>query len=128
VSHFDAAPSRLPLRNRKVNAIVANTRQVTDNHFSYVASAPKISRADDREMDKSASKARPAPPGVSIRNGPVVDDRMDVDSTPNGASKRKSRSSIGQAVKYKEESDSDDGAPLVGWPARTPEFSKTDLG
>jgi hypothetical protein len=64
-------------------------------------------------MDKSASRARPAPPGVSIRHG-AVSDRMDIDSTPNGTTKRKSRGSIGQAVKYKEESDSDDGAPLVG--------------
>lgn len=70
-------------------------------------------------MDKSDSKARPAPPGVSVRHGPVVDDAMDVDSTPNGAAKRKSRSSVGQ-VNYKVESDSDDGAPLVGWPTLLP--------
>jgi len=38
---------------------------------------------------------------------------MDVDSAPNGTVKRKSRTSIGQAVRYKEESDSDDGAPLA---------------
>lgn len=65
-------------------------------------------------MDKSISKARPAPPGLSIRNGPI-DDRMDIDSGPNGTAKRKSRNSTGQAVKYKEESDSDDAAPLVRW-------------
>ncbi|KAK3310159.1 uncharacterized protein B0T15DRAFT_481622 [Chaetomium strumarium] len=76
------------------------------------ASAPTISPSTDREMDKSASKARPGPPGASIRHGPV-DDRMDIDSTPNGNAKRKSRSSINQAVQYKEESDSDDGAPLA---------------
>ncbi|KAL2128718.1 hypothetical protein VTI74DRAFT_8808 [Chaetomium olivicolor] len=75
-------------------------------------SAPTISPETDREMDKTDSKARPAPPGVSIRHGPV-DDRMDIDSAPNGAAKRKSRSSINQAVKYKEESDSEDGAPLA---------------
>ena len=78
-----------------------------------LASAPRISKADDRAMDKSVSKARPGPKGISIRNGPVVDDAMDIDSHPNGAAKRKSRSSIGQAVKYKDDSDSDDGAPLV---------------
>jgi hypothetical protein len=75
-------------------------------------SAAKISKEEDRAMDKSASKARPGPTGISIRNGPVVD-AMDIDS-PNGAPKRKSRSSIGQAVSYKDESESDDGAPLVG--------------
>ncbi|KAK4451618.1 DNA topoisomerase 1 [Podospora aff. communis PSN243] len=74
-------------------------------------SAAKISKEEDRAMDKSASKARPGPTGISIRNGPVVD-AMDIDS-PNGAPKRKSRSSIGQAVNYKDESDSDDGAPLA---------------
>jgi DNA topoisomerase-1 len=73
-------------------------------------SAAKISKEEDRAMDKSASKARPGPTGISIRNGPVVD-AMDIDS-PNGAPKRKSRSSIGQAVNYKDESDSD-GAPLA---------------
>ncbi|KAL2199180.1 hypothetical protein P885DRAFT_31159 [Corynascus similis CBS 632.67] len=63
-------------------------------------------------MDKSNSYSRPAPPGLSIRHGPVSD-QMDVDSAPNGTVKRKSRTSTGQPVKYKEESDSDDGAPLA---------------
>ncbi|KAL2165246.1 hypothetical protein VTH06DRAFT_542 [Thermothelomyces fergusii] len=76
------------------------------------ASASTISPSADREMDKSASKARPAPPGVSIRHGPVSD-QMDVDSAPNGTVKRKSRSSAGQPVRPKEEPDSDDGAPLA---------------
>lgn len=81
----------------------------TNGHLS----ASKISPAADRKMDKLASRARPAPPGVSIRNGPVEDDVMDVDSAPNGAPKRKSRSSIGQVVSYKDDSESDDGAPLA---------------
>ncbi|KAL2154898.1 hypothetical protein VTH82DRAFT_3574 [Thermothelomyces myriococcoides] len=76
------------------------------------ASASTVSPSADRKMDEAASKARPAPPGVSIRHGPVGD-KMDVDSTPNGTVKRKSRSSAGQPVRVKEESDSDDGAPLA---------------
>ncbi|KAK4226950.1 DNA topoisomerase 1 [Podospora fimiseda] len=77
-------------------------------------SASRISPATDRKMDKSASKARPAPPGLSIRNGPVIEeDAMDVDSTTSGASKRKSRTSIGQAVNYKDQSDSEDNAPMA---------------
>ncbi|KAK1752383.1 hypothetical protein QBC47DRAFT_305312 [Echria macrotheca] len=65
-------------------------------------------------MDKATSKARPGPTGISIRNGPVKDDPMDVDSAPNGTAKRKSRSSTGgQAVNYKDDSDSDDGVPLA---------------
>ncbi len=79
-------------------------------------------------MDKSASKARPASQGISIRNGPVGD-RMDIDSTPNGTSKRKARASIGRvAVQYKEESDSDDGAPLVRLPASRLEFIADNRG
>ncbi|KAK4162099.1 DNA topoisomerase 1 [Cladorrhinum sp. PSN259] len=77
-------------------------------------SASKISPAADRKMDKTASKARPGPPGLSIRNGPVIDeDAMDIDSTTNGGPKRKSRSSIGQAVNYKDQSDSEDNAPMA---------------
>ncbi|KAH6634317.1 hypothetical protein B0J18DRAFT_461503 [Chaetomium sp. MPI-SDFR-AT-0129] len=75
-------------------------------------SAATVTASADRKMDKSISKARPAPPGLSIRNGPI-DDRMDIDSGPNGTIKRKSRNSTGQTVKYKEESDSDDAAPLA---------------
>lgn len=38
---------------------------------------------------------------------------MDIDGTPNGISKRKSRSSLSKSVNYKDDSDSDEGAPLV---------------
>ncbi|KAH8905149.1 hypothetical protein BR93DRAFT_929396 [Coniochaeta sp. PMI_546] len=72
----------------------------------------KISKDDDRALDKSASRARPAPPGLSIRNGPIDDDSMDIDAATNGT-KRKSRSSIGKAVNYKDDSDDSDGAPLA---------------
>lgn len=66
-------------------------------------------------MDRTASKARAAPPGLSIRNGPVEDDdAMDVDG-PSTNGKRKSRSSLPK-VNYKDETeDSDDDAPLVGY-------------
>ncbi|KAK0731644.1 hypothetical protein B0H67DRAFT_81436 [Lasiosphaeris hirsuta] len=78
------------------------------------ASAPRISKAADRAMDKSISKSRPGPTGVSIRNGPVRnDDAMDIDTSANGAPKRKSRSSLGQSVNYKDNSDSDEGAPMA---------------
>lgn len=64
-------------------------------------------------MDGSTPKAQPGAPGISIRNGPVHGDAMDVDQ-PNGLAKRKSRSSISKNVSYKDESDSEEGAPLVG--------------
>ena len=57
-------------------------------------------------MRKSAADV-----GISVRNGPVNGDAMDVDDTPNGTIKRKSRTSISKPV-YKDESDSD-GEPLV---------------
>lgn len=63
-------------------------------------------------MDRSASKAKPAPPGLSIRNGPVNGEPMDLD-LPNGSAKRKSRASLGKKTNYKDESDSDDAVPLV---------------
>jgi DNA topoisomerase-1 len=78
-------------------------------------------------MDKSASKARPGPPGLSIRHGPV-DDQMDIDSATNGAAKRKSRSSVSQTVKYKDESDSEDEAPLVCLLFSAQESSQTTVG
>ena len=87
-----------------------------------LASASRISKADDIAMEKTLSKARPGPKGISIRNGPVNEDAMDLDSQPNGASKRKSRSSLGQAAKavnYKDDSDSEDAAPLVRLPIWT---------
>lgn len=55
-------------------------------------------------MDKADANAKAAPIGVSIRNGPVLNDPMDVDEpATNGASKRKSRSSIGNGkpINYK---------------------------
>ena len=63
-------------------------------------------------MDRSDSKVKPAPVGISIRNGPVDDDAMDLDHAPNGTAKRKSRTSIDKSISYKDDSDSD-GAPLV---------------
>jgi len=61
------------------------------------------------------AKSSIAPPGVSIRNGPVLDGNMDVDElSTNGNAKRKARRSLNSAVKYKDDSeDSDDAVPLV---------------
>lgn len=65
-------------------------------------------------MDKSlsSSNAGPSAAGISIRNGPVEGEAMDLDQV-NGTAKRKSRSSVGNNVSYKDESDSDDDAPMV---------------
>lgn len=65
-------------------------------------------------MDKAVSKAKPAPAGISIRNGPVLDE-MDVDEpVTNGSAKRKSRTSGAKVTSYKEDTeDSSDAKPLV---------------
>jgi DNA topoisomerase-1 len=67
-------------------------------------------------MDKAGGKSHYAPVGVSIRNGPVLDDKMDVDEPlTNGAAKRKARTSAGKTVNYNVDgTDSDeDSVPLV---------------
>ncbi|CAD6453629.1 c32de514-d401-4830-8157-b7b918f15005 [Sclerotinia trifoliorum] len=104
-------------------------------------SQARISKTVDKAMDKAVANAKIASVGISIRNGPVLDDPMDVDGpATNGASKRKSRSSIanGKPINYKVDgsgseseevplakrqrtskkkavdSDSDDDMPLAG--------------
>jgi hypothetical protein len=72
-------------------------------------SSSKISRSEDVEMDRAIPKSDNSRAGISIRNGPV--DEMDVDSSINGAAKRKSRGSLPQ-INYKDGSDSE-GEPLV---------------
>jgi DNA topoisomerase-1 len=66
-------------------------------------------------MDKASAKTKAAPAGVSIRNGPIIEDEMDVDTAANGTSKRKSRGSTSKPVNYNVQgSDSDeDAVPLV---------------
>jgi DNA topoisomerase-1 len=69
-------------------------------------------------MDKAAAKSKPAPAGVSVRNGPVLDNKMDVDEPfTNGGAKRKARVSLGKAVNYNDNASDDsdeDAVPLVG--------------
>lgn len=67
-------------------------------------------------MDKAGSKTKYAPEGVSVRNGPIQDDTMDMDEPhTNGAAKRKARVSTGKAVNYNvdESGSGDDDVPLV---------------
>jgi DNA topoisomerase-1 len=66
-------------------------------------------------MDKASSaKAHNAPAGVSIRNGPILDDKMDVDEpATNGTAKRKARTSTSKPVKYNDEESEEDLKPSV---------------
>ncbi|RFU36113.1 hypothetical protein B7463_g285, partial [Scytalidium lignicola] len=60
-----------------------------------------ISKGTDKAMENGRGTKGYAPAGVSIRNGPVLDDSMDVDEpSTNGAAKRKSRSSVSKTVNY----------------------------
>jgi len=71
----------------------------------------------DKAVEKDGAKAN-VPVGISVRNGPIADDAMDVDEPlKNGNAKRKSRGSTSKAVNYNvdgTEGESDDDAiPLV---------------
>nr|UWK20509.1 topoisomerase [Trichoderma taxi] len=74
-------------------------------------SSAKISRAQDLALDKSVPKKGSGMAGLSIRNGPVENGEMDLDSPSTNGAKRKSRVSITQ-VNYEDESESD-GEPLA---------------
>jgi DNA topoisomerase-1 len=67
-------------------------------------------------MDNAGRKtAHAGGAGVSIRNGPVLDDHMDTDAATNGNSKRKARTSTSKAINYNDAAESDsDAVPLVG--------------
>ncbi|KAF4998140.1 hypothetical protein FDECE_11875 [Fusarium decemcellulare] len=79
-----------------------------------IVSKPKISHAEDDAMDRSVPDSGSKTAGLSIRNGPILDDSMDIDGpATNGATKRKSRNSITK-VNYKDnDSDSDDDVPMA---------------
>ena len=86
------------------------------NHASSTAiSNERISKNEDKAMDKQVPSNGHVEPGISIRMGPV--DEMDVDApASNGAAngKRKARSSIPNGKSYKDASSSEeDDKPLV---------------
>nr|UWK20510.1 topoisomerase [Trichoderma turrialbense] len=74
-------------------------------------SSSKISRAEDIALDKSVPKKGSGMAGLSIRNGPVENGDMDLDSPSTNGAKRKSRVSITK-VDYNDGSESD-GEPLA---------------
>lgn len=87
-------------------------RRPANKLFSLAVSSAKISRSDDKALDRDTPMGTTGLAGLSVRNGPVGD-AMDVDKpSTNGAHKRKSRSSISNVVDYKDDSETD-GEPLV---------------
>ncbi|KAF7547226.1 hypothetical protein G7046_g9067 [Stylonectria norvegica] len=87
-------------------------RVLTEN--SSPVSSKKISHAEERAMDRAGPSKNTALAGLSVRNGPVQDDDMDIDAPhTNGLHKRKSRNSL-PTINYKDnDSESDDDAPLA---------------
>jgi DNA topoisomerase-1 len=83
--------------------------------FSTAISNERISKDEDKAMDKQVPSNGHVEPGISIRMGPV--DEMDVDApSTNGAAngKRKARNSITNTKSYKDASSSEeDDKPLV---------------
>jgi DNA topoisomerase-1 len=86
--------------------------------MKFTVSQAHISKAVDKAMDKADAKSDYVPSGVAVRNGPVVEDKMDIDEpATNGNAKRKARASISKPVKYTADSESDEDAiPLVCTP------------
>lgn len=66
-------------------------------------------------MDKADAKFKHVPGGVAVRNGPVLEDKMEVDEpVTNGNAKRKARTSTSKAPKYVDSESEEDAIPLVG--------------
>jgi len=86
------------------------------NHTSSTAiSNDRISKNEDKAMDKEVPSNGHVEPGISIRMGPVDD--MDVDepaTNGNANGKRKARGSLTNGKSYKDQSSSEeDDKPLV---------------
>jgi DNA topoisomerase-1 len=75
----------------------------------------RISKDEDKAMDKEVPSNGHVEPGISIRMGPVDDMDLDEPATNGNANgKRKARSSITNGKSYKDHSSSDeDDKPLV---------------
>jgi hypothetical protein len=88
---------------------------MTDHTCSAAISDERISKAEDKAMDKQVPSNGHVEPGISIRMGPV--DPMEVDepaTNGNANGKRKARSSITNSKSYKDASSSEeDDKPLV---------------
>lgn len=98
-------------------AVLKKNRALGINHKSKDI----IPKSLDKAMDKANPTPKNAAPGISIRNGPLVEmdidepsaNRLEINSHVN--SKRKARNSTGNRKSYKEVSeDDDDDKPLVG--------------
>jgi DNA topoisomerase-1 len=85
------------------------------NKPAAVKSKERISKNEDRAMDKEVPSNGHVEPGISIRMGPVDDMDVDAPATNGNANgKRKARTSMTKGKTYKDASSSeDDDKPLV---------------
>jgi DNA topoisomerase-1 len=85
------------------------------NKSAPVKSKERISKNEDRAMDKEVPSNGHIEPGISIRMGPVDDMDVDAPATNGNANgKRKARTSTTKEKTYKDASSSeDDDKPLV---------------
>jgi DNA topoisomerase-1 len=88
---------------------------MADPNSSAAISSERISKDEDKAMDKQVPSNGHIEPGISIRMGPVDDMDVDTpDTNGNANGKRKARSSISNSKSYKDASSSeDDDKPLV---------------
>ena len=85
-----------------------------ETDIQFPVSQAHISKDVDKAMDKADARATYVPSGVAVRNGPVVEDKMEVDEPlTNGNTKRKARASISKAPKYADSESDEDAVPLV---------------
>lgn len=95
---------------------------MADHEARTVKSNEQITKEEDKKMDAETPSNGHIEPGISIRMGPVHNDKMDIDAPEtngNAGGKRKSRSSITNGKSYKDASSSEEDAkPLVRFSMR----------
>jgi len=87
-----------------------------------VKSNEQITKEEDKKMDAETPSNGHIEPGISIRMGPVHNDKMDIDAPEtngNAGGKRKSRSSITNGKSYKDASSSEEDAKPLNKRRRT---------
>lgn len=90
---------------------------MADHTVRIAKSNEQITKEEMKTMDAEIPSNGHVEPGISIRMGPVDNDKMDIDAPEtngNAGAKRKSRGSIPNGKSYKDASSSEEGAkPLV---------------
>lgn len=87
---------------------------MANHNYSTAISNDRISKAEDKAMDKQVPSNGHVEPGISIRMGPVDDMDVDAPATNGANGKRKARGSLSNGKTYKDASSSEeDDKPLV---------------